>query len=157
MMASLFHRSLLDDGVRFDESLPILEDHDFLIQCAQHTEFRFVDKLTNLWHGFIGTSGAGVGSNNNAVLIKEIQNRIYQKWAHLQQKWSNTPDGLLYRGQCALEDGRAAEAESLIDRALDLTHDNIDTLKIGELLFLGQYALKKWPHKRCIAHFRVCA
>lgn len=142
VMAALFHRSLLDDGVRFDESLPIFEDHDFWIQCAQHTEFRFVDKMTNRWHGFIGTSGAGMGSNNNAVLIKETLNKIYQKWANLQQKWGNTLDGLLYRGQSALEDGRLAEAKPFLDRALDLTPGNIDSLNIGELLFLGQYALK---------------
>lgn len=142
MMAALFHRSLLDDGVRFDESLPVCEDHDFWIQCAQYTEFKFVDKMTNRWHGFIGTSGAGMGSNNNAALVKETLSKIHLKWARLQQKWGNTLDGLLYRGRFAMEDGRSAEAKHLLGQALDLIPGNVNLLGIVELLFLGQYALK---------------
>jgi tetratricopeptide (TPR) repeat protein len=142
MMAALFHRSLLDGGVRFDESLSICEDHDFWIQCAQHTEFKFVNKMTNRWHGFIGTSGAGVGINNNAVLVKETLSKVHQKWADLQQEWSNTLDGLLYLGRSALQDELSAEAMPFLGRALELTRDNIDSLGIGDMLFLAQHALK---------------
>jgi tetratricopeptide (TPR) repeat protein len=142
VMAALFHRSLLEDGVRFDESLSISEDHDFWIQCAQHTAFKFVNKITNRWHAFDGTSGAGMGSNNNAVMLKEALGKVQHKWTSLHREWSNTLDGLLFLGRCALEDGRSAEAMPILARALELAPDNINSLSLEELLFLGQHALK---------------
>lgn len=142
VMAALFHRSLLEVGVRFDESLLINEDHDFWIQCARHTGFEFVDKITNRWHAYIGTSGAGVGNNNNAVLVKEAQDRVRHKWMSLYEEWSNTLDGLLFLGRYALEEGRTAEAMPILACALELAPGDINSLGLGGLIFLGQHALK---------------
>lgn len=142
VMAALFHRSLPAAGVRFDESLLINEDHDFWIQCARHTGFEFVDRITNRWHADIGTSGAGVGNNNNAVLVKAAQDRVRRKWMSLYYEWSNTLDGLLFLGRYALEEGRTAEAMSMLARALDLAPGDMHSLAPGGLVLLGQHALK---------------
>jgi tetratricopeptide (TPR) repeat protein len=142
VMAALFHRSLLDVGVRFDESLLINEDHDFWIQCARHTGFEFVDKITNRWHAYIGTSGAGVGGNNNAALVTEALSKVRRKSMSLFQEWSNTLDGLVFRAQYALEIGRTADAMPILARALELAPGNINSLDLGGLIFLGQHALK---------------
>lgn len=144
VMAALFHRSLPEAGVRFDESLLINEDHDFWIQCAQHTGFEFVDRITNRWHAHIGTSGAGVGNNNNADLVKEAQDRVRHKWMRLYEEWSNALDGLLFHGRYALKEGRTAVAMPILARALDLAlaPGAMNSLDLGTLLFLGQHALK---------------
>lgn len=49
--AALFRRSLLDRGVRFDESLDIFEDWDFWLQLAEHTGFLHVDSVTAYYRG----------------------------------------------------------------------------------------------------------
>lgn len=41
--AALFSRELLDLGCCFDESLPIYEDWDFWLQCAEHTPFTLLN------------------------------------------------------------------------------------------------------------------
>lgn len=41
--AAMFSRELLDLGCTFDESLPIYEDWDFWLQCAEHTPFTLLD------------------------------------------------------------------------------------------------------------------
>jgi tetratricopeptide (TPR) repeat protein len=143
MMAALFHRSLIDEGVRFDESLPIFEDHDFLIQCACHTEFAFVDKVTSRWFGYGGTSGAGLGGNNNAPLVQETLTRIHRKWARVKEEWSNTADGLLHLGLSAAQEGRAAEASALLDRAVDRARDDVGALDVAQSILLGKHALQR--------------
>ena len=43
--AAMFSRELLDLGCCFDESLPIYEDWDFWLQCAEHTSFTLLNKV----------------------------------------------------------------------------------------------------------------
>ncbi|TFH75759.1 glycosyltransferase [Gammaproteobacteria bacterium LSUCC0112] len=43
--AALFSRELLDLGCCFDESLPIYEDWDFWLQCAEHTGFTLINNV----------------------------------------------------------------------------------------------------------------
>lgn len=43
--SALFSRELLDLGCCFDESLPIYEDWDFWLQCAEHTRFTLLNKV----------------------------------------------------------------------------------------------------------------
>jgi prefoldin subunit 5 len=43
--SALFARELLDLGCCFDESLPIYEDWDFWLQCAEHTRFTLLNKV----------------------------------------------------------------------------------------------------------------
>jgi len=43
--AAMFSRELLDLGCTFDESLPIYEDWDFWLQCAEHTPFTLLNQI----------------------------------------------------------------------------------------------------------------
>jgi len=43
--AAMFSRELIDLGCCFDESLPIYEDWDFWLQCAEHTSFTLLKSV----------------------------------------------------------------------------------------------------------------
>lgn len=130
LMAALFHRTLVDEGARFDESLPIHEDLDFWIQCATRTRFAFVDAVTNRWHAFIGTSGAGGGANLDAPRVERVQQTLRKKWAALREAWSAQPDGLVFLGQRALRAGRSADALALLEQAFTVAPDDVNVLNL---------------------------
>ena len=57
------------DGCRCDAALPMHEDWDWFLQCAQHARFHFVRQRTFVWHADIGDSGAGGGRNLDAARV----------------------------------------------------------------------------------------
>ena len=61
LSSAIFARELVDDGCRFDESLEILEDWDFMLQLAQRAAFHFVPLRSFRWNADSGDSGAGGG------------------------------------------------------------------------------------------------
>lgn len=69
---SLFSRDLPALGCRFDESMHILQDWDFFLQCAQHTRFHFEPRETFEWRADAGTSGAGAGANQTTRVSRSI-------------------------------------------------------------------------------------
>lgn len=73
-------RELVARGCRFDETLEILQDWDFFIQCAQHTRFHFEPRQTFEWRADVGTSGAGGGANQDDARFAKFRDRIYAKW-----------------------------------------------------------------------------
>ena len=77
---ALVSRELVARGCRFDESLEILQDWDFFIQCAQHTRFHFEPRQTFEWRADVGTSGAGGGANQDDARFAKFRDRIYAKW-----------------------------------------------------------------------------
>ena len=78
----LFARSLVDHGLRFDEEFDVYEDWDFLLQLAQVTPFRHVDKVSAFYRAS-GTSGVGIHANQE--LQHQGRGRIFEKW---KSKWS---------------------------------------------------------------------
>ena len=80
IMSALVHRSLITDGCAFDETLPIHEDWDFWIQCAQKTDFHYVETITSVWHGAEGDSGCGFGANLHDARYREVQQLVQAKW-----------------------------------------------------------------------------
>jgi glycosyltransferase involved in cell wall biosynthesis len=81
--AALFHRSLVEEGARFDERLDCYEDWDFIIQLAQRTWFTYNAKPTNLWCAHAGESGAGMGANKRDDATRPYQEMVQAKWAAL--------------------------------------------------------------------------
>lgn len=130
LMAALFHRSLVLGGARFDVALPVHEDLDFWIQCAQRTRFAFVDRITNRWHAFIGTSGAGGGLNLDIPRVENVQRALRRKWAPLRDAWSAETDGLVFLAQKALRAGRSNDALALLERAHDAAGDDVNVLNL---------------------------
>lgn len=81
IMSAVFHRSLLSEGCRVDESLALHEDWDFWLQCAQRTGFQYVEKITCRWHGAEGESGCGFGTNHDHARYVAAQDIVKRKWA----------------------------------------------------------------------------
>jgi glycosyltransferase involved in cell wall biosynthesis len=77
---AIVSRDLVALGCRFDESLEILQDWDFFIQCAQHTRFHFEPRKTFEWRAEAGSSGAGAGVNQDDARFATFRDRIYAKW-----------------------------------------------------------------------------
>ena len=80
LSSALFARSLVEGGCRFDESMEIMQDWDFFLQCAQRTSFHFEPRCTFEWRVDVGSSGAGGGSNTDDARFARFRDRVYAKW-----------------------------------------------------------------------------
>jgi len=78
--AALFHRSFIDRGVRFDESLATFEDWDFWLQLSALADFAFTGKATAIYRATAGESGAGAGPNLDRDAVLAQRERLMQKW-----------------------------------------------------------------------------
>jgi hypothetical protein len=124
--AALFHRSLLAEGVRFDESFACFEDWDFMIQLAQRTHFVYTGKPTNLWNAHAGDSGAGLGANKRQAQTDPVRERLVAKWeptaAALRDQFERhvrAARDAARRREPRYESRHRAEAERLVRGPLD--------------------------------------
>lgn len=78
--AAAFHRSMVEAGARFDESLATFEDWDFWLQLARRADFAFTGKPTALYHATAGTSGSGAGSNLDRAAVLAQRETLMRKW-----------------------------------------------------------------------------
>jgi glycosyltransferase involved in cell wall biosynthesis len=78
--SALFHRSLIDQGCRFDETLTTFEDWDFWLQLAMRTPFAFSGQPTAIYRASVATSGARTGSNLDRDVVLAQRERILRKW-----------------------------------------------------------------------------
>jgi glycosyltransferase involved in cell wall biosynthesis len=78
--AALFHRSFVDRGVRFDESLATFEDWDFWLQLSSQSDFAFTGKPTAIYRAAAGQSGAGAGPNLDRDAVLAQRERLMRKW-----------------------------------------------------------------------------
>lgn len=78
--AVLFHRSFVDAGARFDESLETFEDWDFWLQLAQSCDFAFVARPGAIYRAATGASGAGAGPNLDRDAVLRQRDRLMRKW-----------------------------------------------------------------------------
>ncbi|HSU45107.1 MAG TPA: glycosyltransferase [Casimicrobiaceae bacterium] len=131
---ALFSRELLAQGCRFDESLEILQDWDFFIQCAQHTHFHFEPRQTFEWRAEAGDSGAGAGVNQDDARFAAFRDRIYAKWAPRHDALvERVGDGL----RRAAELARArdfAGAEAICREVLDFSQNDPFALNLLAML-----------------------
>jgi tetratricopeptide (TPR) repeat protein len=104
LSTSLFSRSLVERGCRFDPQFEIMQDWDFFLQIAQHTRFHFEPRVTFRWNADAGTSGAGGGINQDDARFARFRDLIYAKW-------ESRHDALVDRVRPLLE-GAAALARS---------------------------------------------
>ena len=81
LSAAMFARELVTAGCRFDESLDILEDWEFMLQLAQRAAFHFVPLGSFQWNADAGESGAAGGANHDAAKFAAQRDRVYAKWA----------------------------------------------------------------------------
>jgi glycosyltransferase involved in cell wall biosynthesis len=129
-LATLFHRSLVDEGARFDPAFPVFEDRDFMINCATRTEFRFVDAVTCRWHAHIGESGLGHGDNADRRLEDAYLPRLREKWRPAFSKWLAEPQAQLFLGQHHLRHDGPAQALPYLEEALRRAPNDVNALNL---------------------------
>ncbi len=129
--ATLLHRSLIDEGVRFDPAFRVHEDHDFQVACATRTAFRFVDEATCTWHADAGDSGCGFGANNDDAQRHESVQMIRRKWTATFERWLADADAVLYAGQQYLSASELALAIACFDQVLYVRTGDVNALNLG--------------------------
>lgn len=81
--AALFSASLIAAGCRFDETLDIYEDWDFWLQCAQHSRFVHLDKVS-AWYRLGGSSDTLVTDEKVRYMkdhpIALAREKVLEKW-----------------------------------------------------------------------------
>jgi len=128
--ATAIHRSLVDEGARFDPEFPVHEDHDFQVNCATRTAFVFVETATCIWNAQIGDSGCGFGANDNAAQRQEALARLRRKWESVFKGWLSDGDAVLFTGQQYLKGGDIPVARECLERALALRPNDINALNL---------------------------
>jgi hypothetical protein len=129
--ATLLHRSLIEEGARFDPEFPVHEDHDFQVNCATRTEFLFVKQATCIWNAQAGESGCGIGGNNdNPEQRIEAVVRIRKKWSTFFDRLLRNFDAVLFAGQQYLKGGDIPAARECLERALALRPSDVNALNL---------------------------
>jgi tetratricopeptide (TPR) repeat protein len=118
LSTALFARSLVADGCRFDEIFEIMQDWDFFLQCAQHTYFYFEPRQTFEWRVDLGSSGTGVGVNQDADRFVRFRDAIYAKWSGQRNALAAHVKQLLDAASTSLRARDLSSAESRCREAL---------------------------------------
>ncbi len=118
LSSALVARALVAEGCRFDETLDIHEDWDFLLQLAQRTRFAFAPVATFEWHAEAGDSGAAGGHNQDDARFALFRDRIYAKWAPVRDALIDRIGALLQSAGSRAEQGDFAGAELEVRTAL---------------------------------------
>ena len=128
--ATLFHRSLVAEGARFDSAFDVYEDHDFFINCATRSEFQFVDAATCIWNAYGGESGCGHGANDDTAQREAYLPRLQAKWATFFAPLLRQPKALLFVGQNCLRENDVAVALDCLERALAAMPGDVNALNL---------------------------
>jgi len=75
--AVLFDRGLVDEGLRFDETLAVYEDWDFWFQIARRETF-WRQPGTSATYRLVGNSGAS--APHDAAISRSLRQPFYDKW-----------------------------------------------------------------------------
>ena len=129
--ALLLHRSLAEDGARFDPAFAVHEDHDFQVNCATRTAFRFVEGVSSIWHAEAGESGCGFGSNDDASQRDASVMRIREKWNAAFLDWLTDADAVLFTGQQYLKGGNVRTAILCFKQVLHVRSGDVNALNLG--------------------------
>jgi glycosyltransferase involved in cell wall biosynthesis len=130
LCAMALHRSLVDEGIRFDPAFPVHEDHDFEIACATRTPFLFVDAVTCQWNAQIGDSGCGLGPNDDPAQRIAAVTRIRAKWDTTFKRWLRNADALTMAGAQYLDGGDLPAALECLERACALRGNDAHVLNL---------------------------
>ncbi len=128
--AMMFHRSLVDEGARFDSAFSIYEDHDFFIELASRSPMKFVDVATCVWYAHDGESGCGHGANEGIGRRGELSVKLAEKWTAQFDAWDREPNALLQTGQHILKNGDILAALDCLERALRQSPTDINALNL---------------------------
>ena len=131
---ALVSRELAARGCRFDETLEMLQDWDFFIQCAQHTRFHFEPRQTFEWRADVGSSGAGGGANQDDARFAMFRDRIYAKWERRYDALIERVGAQLARVDELAKAGDRADAEALCREVLAFSQNDPFALNLLAML-----------------------
>ena len=123
--AVLFERSLLDDGLRVDESFNVYEDWDFWFQLSRRERFVHVPGVSATYR-LVGQSGTTAPHDEHTS--QGLRQPFYRKWLPLLQ--ADELEVLSARGEHAR--GNLAESLRQLHTArisLEQMHQEADTLR----------------------------
>lgn len=137
LSSALVSRSLITQGARFDESLDVLEDWDFMLQLAQRATFHFVPLASFQWNADAGESGAGRGDNHDAVKFATYRDRVYAKWGAAHDALVARTQPLLERALDSARQRRFDEARARCDDVLAISPNDPWALNL-QAMIVGQ-------------------
>ena len=139
LSAAIFARELVDAGCRFDESLPILEDWEFMLQLAHAASapFHFVPLGSFQWNLDAGDSGAGGGMNRDAQAFAACRDRVYAKWDAVYAALCARTQPLLAAAEDLAGRGRFAQADAKVLDALATSANDPRALALRAAILRG--------------------
>lgn len=134
LSATIFARELVDAGCRFDETLEILEDWEFMLQLAQRARFHFVPLGSFQWNADAGDSGAAGGANHDPARFAEHRERIYAKWGPAHDALVDRTAPLLERAAGFAQSGDLAAADALCREVLEISANDPWALQLRAMV-----------------------
>jgi hypothetical protein len=151
LSSAIFARELVAAGCRFDESLAILEDWDFMLQLAQKASFHFVPLGSFQWNADAGDSGAGCGANRDEKAFVEHSERVYAKWEDAHRALCARTDALLAAAAEHLRHGRYAQADAKACEALATSVNDPYALQLRATILRAAGRLDEARHVQAFA------
>jgi tetratricopeptide (TPR) repeat protein len=134
LSSALVERDLVVAGCRFDESLEILEDWDFVLQLAQRATFHFAPLRSFQWNADRGDSGAGGGLNHDALKFAVNRDRVYAKWGPAHDALTQRTEPLLGQAFELAQAGRLVDADALCRQVLAISVNDPWALNLQAML-----------------------
>jgi tetratricopeptide (TPR) repeat protein len=134
LSSALVARELVDEGCRFDETLEVLEDWEFMLQLAQRAAVHFVPVATFSWNAEAGDSGAGRGANQDAARFAANRDRVYAKWRAAREALAARVEPLLARAVALAQAHRLAEADAACNQALAISVNDPFALNVRAMV-----------------------
>ena len=131
---ALVSHELIAQGCHFDESLEMLQDWDFFIQCAQHTHFHFEPRRTFEWRAEAGGSGAGAGANQDDARFAAFRDRIYAKWGAHHDALADRVATALARATESARAGDFVGAEAICREILAISQNDPFALNLRAMI-----------------------
>lgn len=153
-MSCILHRSLVDTGLRLDETLETNEDWDFWLQLMPHTHFATVREPTHFYFAEAGTSGTGIGLNrhnrNEHLRFQDVVRKRYQR--ERDEAWA-AHFARLEEGIALQRAGKLEHAIAFYTQVMRECPDEPNTvyLKAQAHLQAGEFQAARLTFRRAIA------
>ena len=124
MHPPLFSAELLGRGCRFDSQFELLEDWDFFLQCAEHTDFFHVPQPSAHYDPHSGTSGGGIGINRDDDRLRPFVESLTKKWGRRYAEITEAATACSRQVSHCLSIGDFREAKRLAEQGLVIDPGN---------------------------------
>ncbi len=126
--AVLFSRRFVEVGCRFDVALSVMEDWDFWLQLAEHSDFVHVPGITARYYVEAGNSGAGLGANRDSDALDIAARKIAARWQSRREALARQLLAERDRAFALFGSKRRAESETLLQYVEEFMPDDADVL-----------------------------